>query len=100
MSQTPKVDAAAESASIEKIIRERLAHLKPERLELIDDSALHAGHEGAKSGAHYRLFVVSSAFAEKSAVARHRLVYGALDDLMKTRIHALSIRLMTPEEGQ
>jgi BolA protein len=69
-------------------------------VELFDDSALHAGHEGAKSGAHYRLFVVSSAFAGKPQIARHRLVYSALDELMKTRIHALSIRLMTPEEAQ
>lgn len=85
--------------SFEAQLRERLAPLAPIRLELIDDSALHAGHEGAKSGGgHYRLLIVSTAFAGKSTVARHRLVYDALGELMRRQIHALSIKSLTPEE--
>jgi BolA protein len=60
---------------------------------------LHAGHEGAKSGGgHYRLRIVSPFFTGKSTVARHRLVYDALGDLMRHKIHALSIKSLTPEE--
>ncbi len=96
MSQALPNDAAG---AFEALLRERLASLAPARIELIDDSALHAGHEGAKSGGgHYRLLVVSAAFAGKSTVARHRLVYDALGELMRQRIHALSIKSLTPEE--
>ena len=86
-------------ARFEEVLRERLAPLAPSMLELIDDSALHAGHEGAKSGGgHYRLRIISSVFTGKSTVARHRLVYDALGDLMRHKIHALSIKSLTPEE--
>jgi BolA protein len=85
--------------NFENLLRERLAPLQPTRIELIDDSALHAGHAGAKSGGgHYRLLIVSNAFAGQSTLARHRLVYDALGDLMRQRIHALSIKSSTPEE--
>ena len=91
--------STAVATDFEALLRERLAPLMPSRVELIDDSALHAGHEGAKSGGgHYRLLVVSAAFAGKSTVARHRLVYDALGELMRQRIHALSIKSLTPEE--
>ena len=84
---------------IESILRERLAILKPIRLELIDDSALHAGHEGAKGGGgHYRLLIVSAEFMGKSTLQRHRLVFDTLGELMQCRIHALSIQSLTPEE--
>lgn len=80
-------------------MRERLAPLAPTTLELIDDSALHAGHEGAKSGGgHYRLRIVSRIFSGKSTVVRHRLIYDALGELMRHKIHALSIKSFTPEE--
>ncbi|KAB2962178.1 BolA family protein [Zoogloea sp.] len=80
-------------------IRERLAPLAPQQLELIDDSHLHAGHAGARSGGgHYRLAIVSSAFAGKGTVARHRLVYEALGDMMRSEIHALAIQARTPDE--
>ena len=86
---------------IEFILRERLAHLLPIRLELIDDSAKHAGHEGARSGGgHYRLLIISAAFSGKPTLARHRLVYDALDELMRSKIHALSIQALAPEEVQ
>ena len=80
-------------------IRERLAPLDPESLEVFDDSHEHAGHVGARDGGgHYQLVIVSREFAGKPAVARHRLVYQALSDLMPGRIHALAIRAYTPEE--
>lgn len=80
-------------------IRERLASLQPSRLELIDDSHLHAGHAGARSGGgHYRLTIVSTAFDGKNTIARHRLVYDALGELMHKEIHALAIQASSPSE--
>jgi BolA protein len=85
--------------NIADAIAQRLAPLAPLSIELIDDSALHAGHAGARSGGgHYRLAIVSAAFAEKSTVTRHRMIYDALGDLMRTEIHALAIQARTPEE--
>ena len=73
--------------------------MAPESLELEDESALHAGHAGAKSGGgHYRMTIVSKQFAGLDSVARHRVVYQALGKLMGSRIHALSITAFTPEE--
>lgn len=80
-------------------IRARLSPLSPESLEVFDDSHEHAGHAGARDGGgHYQLVIVSREFAGKPQVARHRLVYQALADLMPGRIHALAIRAYTPEE--
>lgn len=88
-------------ADFESVLRERLAGLKPLSLELIDDSAKHAGHAGARSGGgHYRLRVVSEEFAGKSTLIRHRMIYDALGELMRSRIHALSIQSLTPEEAR
>jgi BolA protein len=85
--------------NIEELIRERLSRLAPDMLEVFDDSHEHAGHAGAKDGGgHFQLVIVSREFAGKPAVARHRLVYEALGDLMPNRIHALAIRAYTPEE--
>jgi BolA family transcriptional regulator, general stress-responsive regulator len=81
-------------------IRELLAPLAPQALELIDDSHRHAGHAGAASGGgHYRLQIVSAQFAGLNAVQRHRAVFGHLQSLMQSRIHALSITALTPEEA-
>lgn len=81
-------------------IRNRLAPLNPLSIEIEDESALHAGHAGAKGGGgHYRMTMVSDAFMGKNTVARHRLIYGALGELMRTRIHALAIRALTAEEA-
>lgn len=78
---------------------ERLVVLMPSHIEIGDDSALHAGHEGAKGGGgHYRLTIVSDQFAGKMTVARHRMIYDALGDMMRTEIHALSIKAATPDE--
>ena len=80
-------------------IRHRLAVLEPTRFELIDDSALHAGHAGARSGGgHYRLTIASAAFSGKNTVARHRLIYDALGEMMRREIHALAIQAKLPEE--
>ena len=82
-------------------MRARLeAGLAPERLEITDDSARHVGHAGARDGrGHYSVAIVSAAFEGRSAVARHRMVYDALGDMMQTDIHALQIRAMTPAEA-
>jgi len=83
----------------EEMIRERLSGLAPDALEVFDDSRDHAGHAGAKDGGgHYQLVIVSRQFAGKNALARHRLAYEALSDLMPKRIHALAIRAYAPEE--
>ncbi len=84
----------------EALLRERLAGLNPLRLEVIDDSARHAGHAGARSGGgHYRLLIVTAEFSGKSTLRRHRMIYDALGELMRSRIHALSIQSLTPEEA-
>ncbi len=81
-----------------QLIRERLAALQPTHIEIEDDSARHAGHHGAQGGGHYRLSVVSAQFVGKSTLARHRMVYSALQDLMKRDIHALNISAHAPDE--
>jgi BolA protein len=81
-------------------IRQRLAVLAPRSIEIVDDSALHAGHAGARSGGgHFRLTIVSEQFLGKNTVARHRLVYDALGEMMRTQIHALAIRALTAGEA-
>ena len=88
------------SESVIDQIRSRLASLAPSVLELEDDSALHAGHAGARSGGgHYRLTIVAAAFTGKNTVARHRMIYAALDDMMRKDIHALAIQARSPEES-
>lgn len=84
---------------IEKIRCALEQALEPIHLEIEDDSHLHAGHAGAATGrGHFTVKVVSQAFAEQTLIARHRQVYAALDALMQTDIHALSIRALTPAE--
>jgi BolA protein len=84
----------------EELIRERLAALKPVAVDLRDESAQHAGHAGAASGGgHWQLTIVSEAFRGKNAVARHRMIYEALGDLMKRDIHALKIEAFAPEQS-
>lgn len=91
--------SAQTQADTVAVIRQRLAALEPESIEVYDDSHEHAGHAGARDGGgHYQLVIVSRQFAGKAAVARHRLVYQALSDLMPARIHALAIQAFAPEE--
>lgn len=80
-------------------IRSRLAPLEPVQLEIIDESHKHAGHAGARDGGgHYVLRIVSARFAGKNTVARHRMIYSALGELMKREIHALTIQASAPDE--
>jgi BolA protein len=82
-----------------KKMEERLQALAPENIEILDESGKHAGHAGARDGGgHYELLIVSPRFAGCSNVARHRLVYEALGDLMRQEIHALAIRALAPNE--
>lgn len=75
------------------------AAFSPDDLLIKDQSHLHAGHAGAKDGkGHFDVRIVSNAFAGKSLIQRHRLVYDALGDLMETEIHALKIQAKTPDE--
>lgn len=77
------------------------AALNPERLEIIDNSARHAGHAGAhpEGESHFKLIVVSSAFEGKSRVQRQRLVYDALAEEMANHVHALELQTLTPTEA-
>jgi len=80
-------------------IRQRLGVLEPLKCEIIDDSAQHAGHAGAASGAgHYRVTIVTQKFNGLKLIERHRLVYDAVGDLMLTDIHALVITALTPSQ--
>lgn len=86
-------------ARIEERLRTGLA---PERLEILDESAKHAGHAGAREsgGGHFDVTIVSVQFAGKNLVARHRLVYEALGEVLRKEIHALSIHALTPDESR
>jgi len=86
--------------SVAARIRERLASLQPQRIELLDESEAHRGHAGYREGGgtHWRLTIVAPAFSGQPTVARHRMVYQALGDLMQHPIHALAITARAPEE--
>ncbi len=84
-----------------KVAEIRLAlerELTPLSLEIIDDSAKHAGHAGAREGGHFRVVLVAEAFKGRSQLERHRLVYAAVAPLMGQGVHALSIIARTPDE--
>jgi BolA family transcriptional regulator, general stress-responsive regulator len=84
-----------------KVAEIRLAlerELTPLSLEIIDDSARHAGHAGAREGGHFRVVLVAEAFKGHSQLERHRLVYAAVAPLMGQGVHALSIIARTPDE--
>ncbi|MGQ0800942.1 MAG: BolA family protein [Pseudomarimonas sp.] len=74
-------------------------HLAPTQLELVDESHKHVGHAGARDGrGHFALSIVSSGFTGLPMLARHRLVYAALGEMMNTDIHALSIKAFAPSD--
>jgi BolA family transcriptional regulator, general stress-responsive regulator len=80
-------------------LREALVRaLQPRSLEIVDDSARHAGHAGARGGAHLRVTLVADAFRGRSRLERHRLVYEAVAPLMHGAVHALNIDARSPEE--
>jgi BolA protein len=82
----------------EQRLRRRLeSRFAPALLVIEDESHLHAGHEGAAGGhSHFRITIVAEAFRGITPVARHRLVYAAVGDLMETDIHALAIEASPP----
>lgn len=83
------------AAEIEARLR---AELAPLALDIRDDSAQHAGHAGAREGGHFHVAVVSDRFTGLQRLARHRLVYHCLSDLMQRGIHALAIDARAPGE--
>ena len=90
MSTTPLRDA---------IVTALTAQLAPVELEVVDDSAAHAGHAGARDGSHFNVRIVSGRFAGLPRISRHRLVYDALRPWMAGGIHALAIDARTPDEA-
>jgi BolA family transcriptional regulator, general stress-responsive regulator len=83
----------------ERIAARLRATLSPQRISVEDDSARHAGHAGARSGAgHFIVRIESHAFAGRSRIERHRLVYQALADMMPGEIHALNIDARSPDD--
>ncbi len=85
--------------TMRRTLTERFA---PVRLDIIDNSHRHAGHAGARpeGETHFTVEVVAAAFAGRSRVDRQRLVYEALADLLRERVHALALRTLTPEEDR
>jgi BolA family transcriptional regulator, general stress-responsive regulator len=85
-----------------RIRRKLTDRFAPTRLEIEDQSHRHAGHEGARPGGetHFAVTIVSAAFTGQSRVERQRLVYQALADELATRVHALSLTTLAPDEGK
>jgi BolA protein len=87
--------AADRAARLREVLQDRFA---PIQLAVQDESHLHEGHAGAAGGqSHFRIRIVAEAFRGLSSVARHRLVYAAVDDLLKSDIHALAIEALPPD---
>lgn len=99
LSSKIKPDGSPEALTREQRLRQRLeSNFAPAQLLIEDESHLHAGHAGAAQGhGHYRVRIVAEAFRGVPTVARHRLVYAAVGDLMQTDIHALAIEAVPPE---
>ena len=74
------------------------AALQPSLIEIVDDSARHAGHAGAREGGHFQLTLVAEAFRGRTALERHRLVYAAVAPLLAGEVHALNITARAPGE--
>ena len=87
--------AADRISRIRQALEERFA---PSALEILDDSAAHAGHAGAREGGHFRVTLVADEFRGRSRIERHRLVYAAVSQLMGCDIHAINIVARAPEE--
>ena len=85
-----------------RIRRKIESRLAPQALDITDESHRHAGHAGARAEGetHFRLMIVSEAFAGKSRIERHRLVHDVLAEELRDRVHALALTARTPEETQ
>jgi BolA family transcriptional regulator, general stress-responsive regulator len=86
------------SVSAEQITAALQAALSPTALEVQDDSHLHAGHAGAREGRHFSVRIVAAVFEGQQRVARHRLIYTALQPLIDQGIHALAIDARAPAD--
>jgi BolA protein len=89
----------ADANDVKTALEERLASLAPTKLEIRDDSAKHAGHAGAASGArHFSVTIVSEHFLGLTRVARHRAILERVGDLIPYPVHALAINALAPDE--
>jgi BolA protein len=91
---TPQLAAVPTAAALEARLREVL---RPTQLEVIDESAAHAGHSGSNGlgyGTHFRVRIATPLFDGKPRVARHRLVYDALHDFLAQGLHAIAIEAL------
>ena len=87
--------------SMESTIREKLLRaLQPTRLDVINESHLHAGHRGSPGTgeSHFRVLIVSAVFAGKSRLERHRLVNETLSEELEGKVHALALKAYAPQE--
>lgn len=85
--------------TVEALEKRLIEQLHPTKLEVLDESAAHAGHAGANAqgfGTHFRIRIASAEFSGKSRVARHRLVYDALQNYIDQGLHALAIEILEP----
>ncbi|MFZ2507854.1 MAG: BolA family protein [Steroidobacteraceae bacterium] len=86
---------------LSRIQTELESRFAPARVSVRDDSASHAGHPGAQSGAgHFAVRIVSQAFSGRSPLQRHRMVYEALAEMMPSDIHALIIEAISPDDKE
>jgi BolA protein len=76
----------------------RLQSLTPCAIDITDESVMHAGHAGNTGGGHFKLKITSSHFSQKSQIMRHRIIYQILADLIPSKIHALSIHALAPDD--
>lgn len=93
----------ASEGIVARAIRQKLeAALQPAKLEIDDDSRRHAGHMGARpeGETHFNLRIIAAAFAGRSRLERQRMIYELLAEEMRTRIHALALVTLTPEEAE
>ena len=91
----------AQGGPVQAAMRRKLAEaLAPTRLAIVDDSARHAGHVGARpeGETHFTVEIVSARFAGLTRVARQRLVHRVLEAELRSRVHALALKTLTPEE--
>ena len=89
--------------AVTETIRDKLSRaFAPERLEIVDDSARHSGHSGARPGgeSHFNVVIESKSFEGQGRVARQRAVYAALKDELAGPVHALSVKALAPGEAE
>jgi BolA protein len=85
----------------QRLQRRLVEALAPSAIDVVDESHRHAGHAGARPGGetHYHVAIISTRFAGMSRIARHRLVHEIVHDEFENGLHALSLKLLTPDEA-